>query len=99
MSASLIAVFIPILFMPGLTGRLFREFAVTLAAAIAVSLVESLTTTLMLASRLLRTRSASRPGGFASWAARGFEATKESYAHSLAWSLSPSSLIGLLSIA
>ena len=54
MSTSLIAVFIPILLMGGLVGRLFREFAVTLSAAIAVSLVVSLTTTPMLCARFLK---------------------------------------------
>ncbi len=53
MSTSLIAVFIPILLMGGIVGRLFREFAVTLSVAILVSLVISLTTTPMLSSRLL----------------------------------------------
>jgi multidrug efflux pump len=57
MSASLIAVFIPILLMGGVVGRLFREFAVTLAVAIAVSLVVSLTTTPMLCARFLKPHS------------------------------------------
>jgi hydrophobe/amphiphile efflux-1 (HAE1) family protein len=54
MSTSLIAVFIPILMMGGIVGRLFREFAVTLSAAIMVSLVVSLTTTPMLSAKFLR---------------------------------------------
>ncbi len=54
-SISLIAVFIPILLMGGIVGRLFREFAVTLAVAIAVSLVVSLTTTPMMCARFLKT--------------------------------------------
>ncbi len=54
MSLSLVAVFIPILLMGGVIGRLFREFAVTLSAAIVVSLVVSLTTTPMMCARLLR---------------------------------------------
>ena len=53
-SISLVAVFIPILLMGGLVGRLFREFAITLSVAIAVSLVISLSTTPMMCSRLLR---------------------------------------------
>jgi multidrug efflux pump len=57
MSTSLVAVFIPILFMGGLVGRLFREFAITLTIAIAISLVVSLTTTPMMCSRLLRPQS------------------------------------------
>jgi multidrug efflux pump len=54
MSVSLVAVFIPLLFMGGLVGRLFREFAVTLSVAVGVSLVVSLTTTPMLCARFLR---------------------------------------------
>src|SRR5262249_15926396 len=53
-SISLIAVFIPILMMGGIVGRLFREFAVVLSTAILVSLVISLTTTAMMCSRLLK---------------------------------------------
>ena len=53
-SVSLVAVFTPILFMGGIVGRLFREFAVTLSTAILVSLVISLTTTPMMCARLLR---------------------------------------------
>ena len=58
MSLSLIAVFIPILLMGGIVGRLFREFAVTLSVAILVSLVVSLTTTPMMCARLLQAASA-----------------------------------------
>src|SRR3954470_12944659 len=53
-SLSLVAVFIPILLMPGIVGRLFREFAVTLSVAIGVSMVISLTTTPMMCAVLLR---------------------------------------------
>ena len=53
MSISLIAVFIPILLMGGIVGRLFREFAVTLSVAIVVSMVVSLTTTPMMCAHLL----------------------------------------------
>ena len=53
-SMSLVAVFIPILLMGGIVGRLFREFAVTLSSAIAVSMVVSLTTTPMMCAKLLR---------------------------------------------
>jgi multidrug efflux pump len=60
-SISLIAVFIPILLMGGVVGRLFREFAVVLSAAILVSMLVSLTTTPMMASVLLRPRAAARP--------------------------------------
>ena len=62
MSLSLIAVFIPILLMGGIVGRLFREFAVTLSVAILVSLVVSLTTTPMMCARLLRPQAAPSAG-------------------------------------
>ena len=66
MSISLVAVFIPILFMGGLLGRLFREFAVVLTTAIGVSLVVSLTTTPMMCSRLLQGSREERPPGLLS---------------------------------
>ena len=62
MSTSLIAVFIPILLMGGIVGKLFREFAVTLSVAIAVSLLVSLTTTPMLCAQFLKSRDESRHG-------------------------------------
>ncbi|HEY5381755.1 MAG TPA: efflux RND transporter permease subunit [Acidobacteriaceae bacterium] len=64
MSTSLIAVFIPILLMGGIVGRLFREFAITLSVAIAVSLVVSLTTTPMLAAKFLKPFSHVKKGWF-----------------------------------
>ena len=64
MSASLIAVFIPILLMGGLVGRLFREFSVTLSVAVAVSMVVSLTTTPMMCAHLLRPEAERVTGGF-----------------------------------
>ena len=64
MSTSLIAVFIPILLMGGIVGRLFREFAVTLSAAIIVSLVVSLTTTPMLSAKFLKPHGTNKHGWF-----------------------------------
>ncbi len=64
MSTSLIAVFIPILLMGGIVGRLFREFAVTLSVAIAVSLVVSLTTTPMLSAKFLKPHDQVKKGWF-----------------------------------
>jgi multidrug efflux pump len=64
MSTSLVAVFIPILLMGGIVGRLFREFAVTLAVAIGVSLIVSLTTTPMMCARFLVPESQRRHGWF-----------------------------------
>ena len=60
MTVSLVAVFIPVLFMGGILGRLFREFAITISVAILVSGLVSLTLTPMLASRLLKARGDSR---------------------------------------
>src|SRR5207249_8969616 len=62
MSTSLVAVFIPLLLMGGIVGRLFREFAVTLSVAIGVSMVVSLTTTPMMAATLLRSRHETKHG-------------------------------------
>src|SRR5678816_240406 len=66
-SISLIAVFIPILLMGGIVGRLFREFALTLSVAILVSLVLSLTTTPMMCARLLRHRKPEEHGRIYRW--------------------------------
>jgi multidrug efflux pump len=88
MSVSLVAVFIPILFMGGIIGRLFREFAVTLSVAIGISLVVSLSTTPMMCSRLLRSTKADKPPGRLSrWAERGFDAVLRGYERSLGWVL------------
>ena len=62
MSLSLVAVFIPILMMGGMVGRLFREFSITLSVAVLVSLLVSLTTTPMMCSRLIRRQDAARRG-------------------------------------
>jgi len=101
MSLSLIAVFIPILAMGGILGRLFREFAVTLSVAILVSLLVSLTTTPMMCSRLLRgeRRDGSRPRqqGFLYRASeRAFKALRGGYARSLAWALAHGPLTMLI---
>ncbi len=87
MSLSLIAVFIPILFMGGIVGRLFREFAVTLSTAILVSLAVSLTTTPMMCARLLRGTAAYEAGRIARISASAFEALLAVYHRSLAWAL------------
>ncbi|MFZ5780421.1 MAG: efflux RND transporter permease subunit [Pseudomonadota bacterium] len=84
MSLSLIAVFIPILLMGGLVGRLFREFAVTLSIAILVSMVVSLTTTPMMCAYVLRSPAAHAPGRFFRWSERGFAALQRGYGRSLA---------------
>src|SRR5206468_7756469 len=72
LSLSLVAVFLPILLMGGIVGRLFREFAVTLSMAIAVSLVVSLTTTPMMCARVIVPPDRRREGRFSPRAARCF---------------------------
>ncbi|MGH8800917.1 MAG: efflux RND transporter permease subunit, partial [Casimicrobiaceae bacterium] len=100
MSLSLVAVFIPLLFMGGLPGRLFREFAVTLSVAVLISLVLSLTTTPMMCAWILR------PGGDADstrrerWparlASRAFDRLLAAYAKSLDWALVNRGLVMLI---
>ena len=87
MSISLIAVFIPILLMGGIVGRLFREFAVTLSVAILVSLVISLTTTPMMCSILLRGDGERQHGRIYRASERAFEAMLGAYRRSLGWAL------------
>ncbi len=87
MSLSLIAVFIPILLMGGIVGRLFREFAITLSVAILVSLAVSLTTTPMMCARLLRPKAERRTGRIGAWSERVFAALVDGYKRSLAWNL------------
>ena len=82
-SVSLVAVLIPLLLMGGIIGRLFREFAVTLAMAIFVSLVVSLTLTPMMASRFLRSHSETRHGRFYRWSERAFERMLHAYERGL----------------
>ncbi len=86
-SISLIAVFIPILLMGGLVGRLFREFAVTLSIAILVSLFVSLTTTPMMCARLLRPHAEERHGRLFQASERAFQWIMAHYERSLAWVL------------
>ena len=87
-SLSLVAVFIPLLFMGGQVGRLFREFAVTLSAAVLISLVISLTTTPMMCAWLLRPDAHSKPPGRVSrFFERGFAWMQRGYEHSLDWAL------------
>ena len=87
MSLSLIAVFIPLLFMGGIVGRLFREFAVSLSVAVAISLVVSLTTTPMLCARLLHSEKGRRHGRAYSWTEHAFEGLLRGYDRSLGWAL------------
>jgi multidrug efflux pump len=87
MSISLIAVFIPILLMGGIVGRLFREFAVTLSVAIMVSLAVSLATTPMMCAMLLKRTPHHQQGRFNRIAERFFGAMLRGYERTLAWAL------------
>ncbi|RYY97713.1 MAG: nodulation protein, partial [Comamonadaceae bacterium] len=96
-SLSLVAVFIPLLFMGGQEGRLFREFAVTLSAAVLISLVISLTTTPMMCAWLLRADAHERPPGrIARGLERVFGWSQKAYEHSLDWALSAQWLVLLI---
>ena len=100
MSTSLVAVFIPILLMGGIVGRLFREFAVTLSIAIGVSLVVSLTTTPTMCAKFLRAEEKERKHGvfyrFSEWA---FDTVLNGYRHSLGWVLRHQPLTLLITVA
>jgi multidrug efflux pump len=87
-SLSLVAVFIPLLFMGGQVGRLFREFAVTLSAAVLISLVISLTTTPMMCAWFLKpTDPNKKEGRLARYAEQGFTKLQKGYEHALDWAL------------
>ena len=96
MSLSLIAVFIPILLMGGIVGRLFREFAVTLSAAIVVSLFVSLTMTPMMCARHLRSKEELKTGWFYQKSEQAFEAVLNFYRRSLGWALRHGPLMMLI---
>jgi multidrug efflux pump len=98
-SVSLIAVFIPLLFMGGIIGRLFREFAVTLATAILVSMVISLTTTPMMCSIVLKPESEIEHGRVYRWSERMFDALLNGYRRTLSWTLDHPALILLVFLA
>ena len=85
-SISLIAVFIPVLMMGGIIGRLFREFAVTLSVAILISMVISLTTTPMMCARLLKKHD-DKPGQLSQWSESVFAWVLRLYERTLGWSL------------
>jgi multidrug efflux pump len=99
MSVSLVAVFIPILLMGGMVGRLFREFAVTLSAAIMVSLIVSLTTTPMMCATILKPESKRKHGPFYRASERFFNWIHGLYETTLAWALRHSRIMLLLTIA
>ena len=105
-SLSLVAVFIPLLFMDGQVGRLFREFAITLSVAVLISLVISLTTTPMMCALLLKPEPVPEPGAPAprrNWLVRGIDRSYDwvlrTYARSLDWALASKGLVVLILLA
>jgi multidrug efflux pump len=87
LTVSLVAVLIPLLFMGGIIGRLFREFAVTLSIAIGVSAVLSLTLTAMMCAHLLSAHGEQKPNRFHQLSERGFDAMVKVYDRGLRWVL------------
>jgi multidrug efflux pump len=98
-SISLVAVFIPILLMGGIVGRLFREFAVTLSTAVVVSMVVSLTTTPMMCAKLLRPEADEPHGKFYRSSQRIFDGALAGYSVGLSWVLRHSRLTLAIALA
>ncbi|HXC98798.1 MAG TPA: multidrug efflux RND transporter permease subunit [Verrucomicrobiae bacterium] len=93
LSFSLIAVFIPLLFMTGIVGRLFREFAITLSISVVVSAFVSLTLTPMMCSRFLRPESEGSHGRFYRTTERMFQGMLDAYERGLKWVLKHQPLV------
>lgn len=93
MSASLIAVFLPILLMTGIVGRLFREFAVTLSVAVALSLLISLTLTPSMCAKFLHSQQGRRHGLLYRGLESGFDGVRAIYRISLRWVLDNEALV------
>ena len=98
LTVSLIAVFIPLLFMEGVVGRLFREFAIVLSVSVLVSMVVSLTLTPMMCAYLLRPAAEEKPGAINRAFEAGFEAMRRFYAVTLAWALRREGMMLLLAV-
>jgi multidrug efflux pump len=92
-SISLIAVFIPLILMGGIVGRLFREFAITLSTAIVVSMVISLTTTPMMCAYLLKSERNEQHGRMYAASERFFQRVLDLYRSSLRWALENPALV------
>ncbi|NTJ08764.1 efflux RND transporter permease subunit [Rhizobium lusitanum] len=97
LTVSLVAVFIPLLFMTGIVGRMFREFALTLTIAVVVSAVVSLTLTPMMCARILR-KPRERKGGILAGTDRFMERLVEGYRRSLVWAVDRSALTLLATV-
>ena len=99
LTVSLIAVFIPLLFMTGVVGRLFKEFSVTLSIAVVVSAVISLTLTPMMCGRILRPAHDQHPGRMARISEAGFNALLAAYRRSLDWTFAHQSFVLMVGAA
>ncbi|MFZ0662724.1 MAG: efflux RND transporter permease subunit [Acidobacteriaceae bacterium] len=99
LTVSLIAVLIPLLFMGDVVGRLFREFAVTLAVTIVISAVVSLTLTPMMCSRILRHNPEAQQGRIYQWSERAFESMIAFYGRTLKWVLRYQGITLLVALA
>ena len=97
MTVSLSAVFLPILFMEGMVGRLFQEFAVTVGVAVLISGLVSLSVTPMMCSILLRQQH--HHGALFNWSERMFDGIRDGYASSLRWMLRWQGIVLLASLA
>src|SRR6202011_533419 len=98
LTISLIAVLIPLLFMGDIVGRLFREFAITLAVTILISAVVSLTLTPMMSARLLRHQPPSEQGRFYRWSREGFDKIIEIYGRMLNWVLDRQTFVLIIAL-
>ena len=99
LTVSLVAVFIPLLFMTGLVGRMFREFALTLTIAVVVSALVSLTLTPMMCARLLKSGHEKEPVWLAHWAEKPIVWMSKAYAASMDWALARRGLMMLIMLA
>ncbi|MDO9706809.1 efflux RND transporter permease subunit [Paracraurococcus lichenis] len=99
LTVSLVAVFIPLLFMPGVVGRLFQEFALVLTICVVVSMFVSLTLTPMMCGRLLRPQETDRPGRLARLTERVLDGMRDAYGRSLDWALRREGLMLLVALA
>ena len=99
LTVSLIAVLIPLLFMSDVVGRLFSEFAVTLAITIVISAIVSLTLVPMLCARLLHARAEAHPGRLSRWAERQLARLIAAYGRGLTWVLAHARLTLWVAIA
>jgi multidrug efflux pump len=99
LTVSLVAVFIPLLFMDGVVGRLFREFAIVLTISVIVSMIVSLTLTPMMCGLLLRPQAEEKPGIVNRAFEAGFEWLRRLYARTLDWALAREGLMLAVAVA